>query len=328
MNLSTLELSAKPDPLAARALRHELNCVLLQDLRKFCGVATKSLPSVSQTALFMLDHIRPELRLAPFLYAIHQDLRAALVSQDRKAVLIQLDYLVLAVQANEQHSENLQIRPFDDILPVDQVMAQTIVESDEAGQLLERPPRALDPAIVGPAISDTRAALACLADADPELFGETSELVSDIVLADDGPQGMTTLRCFGQIQIRRPPDQGSSEAVTYLTENIAHETSHLALFAMMNVDPMLHNAHVGTYTSPLRSDPRPLYGIFHATFVLARLTRLYGLLARQGSAGAPAQRDEQRRRFRDGYQTLIRHADFTDAGRRVLEQCAELADSA
>jgi HEXXH motif-containing protein len=328
MNVSTTELAAAPDPCAARALRHELNQVLVRDLRKFCTVAGKSLPDTARTAIKTLEQIDPQRRLSPFLFAVHQDLRAALLAQNRVAALAQLDQLILTVQAGEQHNEKLRIRPFDGINPVDSIMAKTIVESDEDGQLTERPPRSIDPASAESAIADTETALARLADVDPEISGEVGELVSEIVLADSGPQGMTTLRCFGCAQIRRPPEAGSAMAVGYLMESITHETSHLKMFAMMNVDPMLHNPHDGRYTSPLRSDPRPLYGIFQATFVLARLTRLYGRLALLGAADAPAQRAEQRGRFQDGYQTLQRHAEFTAAGRRVMDQCVELVDEA
>ncbi len=58
----------------------------------------------------------------------------------------------------------------------------------------------------------------------------------------------------------------------YFLDHITHETSHLVLHTLMNVDPLITNGHAQRFDAPIRPDPRPLYGIYHATFVLSRIT--------------------------------------------------------
>jgi HEXXH motif-containing protein len=320
-------LSAQPDPKTARALRHTLNATLVKDLRKFCGVAAGALPQAARSAQLAVEQIDPERRLAPFLFGLHQDLRAALVAQDRAAVLSLLDQLVLLVQSGEHHCGARTLRSREQTA-VDRVVAGVVAvsygaEGESYAPLLsvaeEQRTQVLDRAQAGADL---------LAQADPDLSGEADELLSDLVVARGGPEGITSLKFFGCAQIRVPDLESGAAAQLYFTENIVHETSHLTMYAMMNIDPMMANAELGRYTSPLRRDPRPLYGIYHATFVLARLTRLYSRLAAADHApSAPALRDEQRKKFYDGYNTLAANADFTPAGRQVMESCRDLVDS-
>ncbi|HEY0641128.1 MAG TPA: HEXXH motif-containing putative peptide modification protein [Pseudonocardiaceae bacterium] len=324
MTVSVPRFTAAPDPAAALELRRELERVLVADLRTFCTVAQRSLPAAARTALLTVDRIDPARRATPFLYAVHQDLRTALRAQDRAAALVQLDHLVLVGQADELHLDTLRIRPFDGFSPVDEVFTRTIAESDEEGSV--PPPRAVDAAVARAAVLDTERALARLAEVDPDQAGEVAELVAEIVLADGGPLGITTLRCFGTVQLRRPPRTGSPAVVRDLMAAVTQEAAHLALFAMTHADPLLHDAHEGRHASPVGRAPRTPYGILHATFALARLTRLYARLARAGDPEAAARHAEQRRRFHHGYRTLLRHARPTEAGHDVLRRCADLAD--
>ena len=52
---------------------------------------------------------------------------------------------------------------------------------------------------------------------------------------------------------------------------LVHESSHLLLFAFSSQSALTKNAGTERYSSPVRSDPRPIDGIFHACFVTTRV---------------------------------------------------------
>jgi HEXXH motif-containing protein len=333
-------LGAKPDPKTARDLRIALNQVLVRDLRRFCAVAEKALPEASRLALLAVDRVDPAERLNPHLFAIHQDLRAALVAQDKEVVLSLLGSVATIVRDNAQHRPVRLVRNRAGT-GVDHAVSSVIFVSDEEKELIDSPPSPLAPEVFDTFAARAADGFGVLGRADPHLAGEADELMGELILVRGGPQGITSLKFFGGAQIRLPGDPDPARTTVYLAENLAHETSHLMMYAMMNVDPMLHNAELGRYGSPLRTDLRPLYGIFHATFVLARLTRLYGRLADESRRGFAADdvlgrtlegidvaalREKQRSLFFDGYRVLEDNGKFTDTGRRILDECRAMVD--
>lgn len=56
-----------------------------------------------------------------------------------------------------------------------------------------------------------------------------------------------------------------------IIDNIIHETAHQYIFLLSTLDPLCLNDPADLYTSPLREDPRPIMGNFHALFVISRL---------------------------------------------------------
>ncbi len=62
---------------------------------------------------------------------------------------------------------------------------------------------------------------------------------------------------------------------------LLHETAHQLLFGLSLDQPVVENDVEERYASPLRPDPRPMDGIFHATFVCARMR--YGYVRLDGS---------------------------------------------
>ena len=77
--------------------------------------------------------------------------------------------------------------------------------------------------------------------------------------------------------------------------------------------------------SPLRQDPRPLEGIYHATYVSARMHRSLQRLV-QSRVLSPDQQAQARKSmenhacaFVSGMETLDQHADFTATGRAIIE---------
>ncbi|MGH3904507.1 MAG: aKG-HExxH-type peptide beta-hydroxylase [Pseudonocardiaceae bacterium] len=105
-----------------------------------------------------------------------------------------------------------------------------------------------------------------LAELDPELHAEFETVVGALRLfRGRAARGITSVRCFGLVFLRLPdPGPEAEESLMYFLDHITHETSHLVLHTLMNVDPLITNGHAQRFDAPIRPDPRPLYGIYHA----------------------------------------------------------------
>lgn len=134
---------------------------------------------------------------------------------------------------------------------------------------------------------------------------------------------------MGKILLRVPdPGLEVEEPITYFLDHITHETSHGVLHAIMTTDPLILNGFTGRFSAPIRFDPRPLYGIYHATFVLSRIARVLNSWA--GHVNRPLVdewRDLAVTRFYKGHRTISEHGELTPAGQAVLDSCKTMVDA-
>jgi len=118
-----------------------------------------------------------------------------------------------------------------------------------------------------------------------------------------------------------------------MVELLAHESAHLMLFAFSHSEALVSNDAEGLYESPLRSDPRPMDGIFHATWVSARMHWAVAEMVKT-DALSEAQRREaiaanqrNRQQFLDGYAVIEQHAKLTETGRSVMAAAKQYMQS-
>ena len=108
----------------------------------------------------------------------------------------------------------------------------------------------------------------------PRTYGEFSELVDQIVLCagtnvatnEDFLAG-STFTLWGALFINPSVER----TVRSLVETLAHEASHTFLFGLQVSDGLVLNPDEERFASPLRVDPRPMDGVYHATYVSARM---------------------------------------------------------
>jgi HEXXH motif-containing protein len=117
-------------------------------------------------------------------------------------------------------------------------------------------------------------AFALMDQGDPGLAAEIRALVLEIILAaaTENPKTMTfdgasAFMLWGAIMINANRRDGAVGMVQML----AHESAHDLLFGLCATEPLVENAPDELFLSPLRIDPRPMEGIYHATFVTARM---------------------------------------------------------
>lgn len=165
-----------------------------------------------------------------------------------------------------------------------------------------------------------------LETADPALAAEIGHLINEVVFATDqqgaglGFGGATSFYAWGAVFLnpRRHP------SVVSMVGGLVHEAAHALLFGLSAGEAVVENDTSERYASPLRADKRPMEGIFHATFVSARMCyamdRLLASDVLQPSQRQEAidARDQSCRSFRTGHRVVNDHARPTDIGRSAM----------
>ena len=170
-------------------------------------------------------------------------------------------------------------------------------------------------------------AMSLMERALPELAQEFHALVCEVVLAAgqsaDGNSsfdGASSFLLWGALFVN---PIGEHTPVS-LIETLAHESAHSLLFGLSIDEPLVLNPDSERFKSPLRVDPRPMDGIYHATFVVARMhfamSQLLasGLLDSAGIEQANSALERSRRAFSDGYKTVEEHGRLTKRGDGII----------
>ncbi len=160
----------------------------------------------------------------------------------------------------------------------------------------------------------------------PALAAEIQTLVAQTVLVGNAPEaslrfdGGSSYMLWGALLINAD-EQRSPVA---MLELLAHESAHLLLYAAAHAEPLVANPEEERYPSPLREDPRPMDGIYHATWVSARMAWAMHQLAVHPNTPA-AQAEEARSalasdlsHFRAGHAVVQAHGRLTPTGRSVM----------
>jgi HEXXH motif-containing protein len=172
-----------------------------------------------------------------------------------------------------------------------------------------------------------------LRDAVPELHAEIRTIVRDIVLSrSDGTSpviysGASSLALWGAMTIN--PETQAEWPQIY--RHVVHEAGHNLLFAIAREQPLVADDPGARYASPVRPDPRPMDGIFHAAFVSAREAYAFDALLCRHEVADCLSKMEQRAledllkpsvlAFWDCAGILRAEAQLTELGRAVLADC-------
>ena len=175
--------------------------------------------------------------------------------------------------------------------------------------------------------ADIEAGLAVLKRADPAFYREVQSLIRMIVLGAPGSDdpadkfnGASTFFLWGASLLNADLRRSSISIIDLLV----HESSHVLLFGISADGALTENSGSERYDSPLRTDKRPIDGIFHACFVATRVHLAMGRVLESGVlTQAEANIAVERARYngeaaRSGIDELERHARLTELGASVL----------
>lgn len=172
-----------------------------------------------------------------------------------------------------------------------------------------------------------RAAQDLIRDVDDDLWQEVRQITEYLVLLDGNDfVGGSDIVLFGASFLRLDPRWS---ALCY-ADHIIHEGAHQLLHATQEITPLLLNRDKMGQASPIRRDPRPLYGTFHATFVFLRLSMfMHRVVTRNKSA--PLHGEARMRLHRhllgllQGLQIIEDNAELSAAGRVAVDAWTDSA---
>ena len=169
----------------------------------------------------------------------------------------------------------------------------------------------------------------------PELAAEIQALISQVLIAvgkhdvDAEFDGGSSYSLWGALFL----NASSHNNDIAMVEVITHETAHCLLNGLSIEESLVLNPDDEYFPSPLRSDLRPMDGIYHATFVSARMHWAMSRLIESGQLDAhECETAEQARiadqkNFNAGYESIATHALLTATGEQVIANAKKYMDA-
>lgn len=304
-------------------LDQEMREDLAGSLERIAGRAAAVLPRDVDIEAACRD-IRAH-RVRPGVFAAYYELIHALQTEafDRAARL----WRDLAAGASE--AVRLECRPYDPLhLAEDAERFQRLFAMSWRTPAMFAPP---DEAGWRRFRANVDSSLTLLSAVAPVWRAEVESLIARIfgALPPEGDDrrfaGASSFMVWGAVflNVRRNDDR------LRVLAGLVHEATHQMLFGLSRRRPLTENPSGQRYASPLRRDPRPMDGVYHATYVSGRLRLLYDLLSRHDGLDSAErmtvveQIDRQKRRFSEGYAVVSSEGRLSPLGRELMEAAAD-----
>ncbi|MBL1264247.1 aKG-HExxH-type peptide beta-hydroxylase [Candidatus Methylomicrobium oryzae] len=218
----------------------------------------------------------------------------------------------------------LKIVTLDQIVPPSKLARyQRLMDTDSETPFHIMPPQ---PDEAGKPVERFRAAFERLQKAVPALAEEFEAIIREVILVVGDKSngydfaGGSCYLLWGALFINA--EQHATDVA--MIEAMAHESAHSLLFGFTIEEPLVENQGDERYTSPLRDDPRPMDGIYHATFVSARMhwamSRLLesNRLSSEEISLVVASREADRRSFWNGFETVRQYGKLSETGNKLM----------
>lgn len=316
-------LAFPPDPARGAALYAEVKDRLGDTFRQLAD-ASRSVAKIDEDGFAdFLEEFGRTRRISPHFFALYFDMLDAISHDD----IDRVSALFTALGEVEDCSSDVAIRNLTD----DHLGAGNAARYKRWADADPENPLRLNP------LSDeefgcisriAREAFALLDAGAPEVSGEIRALLEEVVFAkgDLGEKmtfhGISSFCLWGAIFMNA---EGHKTALEVL-QTLVHESSHMHLFGVALDSPLVLNDDDERHKSPLRLDPRPMDGIYHAVYVSARmhyaLTRLLesGVLSAANEEEARAACVAHVKAFREGLATVEAEGKLTKLGQDLLFQ--------
>lgn len=310
------EVDFYPNVAQAVSLNREMQSMLIDSL-DYLSQFIVPRPELTEWS----DRLRCGGQLRPAGFAAYYDLVTALQADDSVGARKAFQTVLQSAQPKTQPAI-LRLGPAYDEKTVERF--QRYMGNGLTGASGISP---VSQAIAAPYEETLRSALDWIAVSDPDFSAEFKELISEIILVTpDGTsqnefEGGSSFRLWGALFLNAECEFTTAELVT----SLAHEEGHTVLFGLSRNEMLVENPDSELFWSPIRQSERPLEGIFHATFVSARMIRI--LLKLRASNTIPeadkrqaaAQLEETSRIYKEGAQIIRQNARMTMTGQAVMD---------
>lgn len=319
-----------PDAAHAARCDRAMHAGLADSLRQICEASAGKVPFDRAAIERLIGEIESGRRMPPNTFAIYYELVPALLEG-------RLD------EARALFAELARQRPVEATLRMLALGEPAMADREERYLRLMNDDRAYTYEFLSPSAADLAAfkrqfasVMDLLQQAVPELVAELQALISELVLVV-GPKdakvhfdGGSSYQLWGALFLNAVRHTTRIDVI----DSLAHESAHSRLFGLCTEEAPVTNSDDELHPSPLRVERRPMDGVYHATFVSARMhwamSRLIasGLLSEEERALAVKARDDDKRNFDKGYDTVAAHARLTNTGRIALDAALDYMRSA
>lgn len=320
--LSPAQLAFPCDPERGRLLYDAVKDRLVESFRQIAA-ASVSIAEIDEARFSaFLNSTARSRKISPRFFAIYYEILVAADEDDVDAVSTLFAQLVSEDAVDSVPSYNLTDA---DLGPGNSARYARWADTDPEYPISLLP---LNSAEFGRIASVTRDAFGLMDIGAPEVSGEIRSLLAEVVFATGGVgdnlmfHGISSFYLWGTVILNAEGHKTTLDVV----QTLAHESSHMHLFAVALDSPLVRNPEDERYHSPLRVDPRPMDGIYHATYVTARmhyvLTRLIvsGALTVAQLEEAKAACANHVKSFREGYESVSSQGVLTDLGRDLMSR--------
>ena len=306
-----------PDPARARSLDRTMHAELGRSLEHVADAS----PGIDARPLRALAaRLEAGLAVSPSVFGTYYELVSALLAEDAPRAALHAAALADVAPA----SPSLEVVALGDAALGATSGLYARKMSEDGSGLMFLPP---DAAVAAAFRTRLDAGLALLDRALPALAGEIRAIVHQVVIAAGDPasrlqfDGGSHFQLWGALFLN---GQFHPDTVA-VAEVLAHESAHSLLFGFCTQEALVENADDERYPSPLREDLRPMDGIYHATFVSARMHWAMSALAASGALG-PAEAEAARAaakadllNFDAGHGVVRAHGRLTATGAALME---------
>lgn len=309
----------------ARECRTAINRQLTNDLDRCLVAASKPLAVEVQAATETVRRVVVEERVCPELFLWQQALLQAIREPNVASAKTCLEALRDVAAPSQADDAAISLRSITRGTAMTRALEEISLQELFTDGVLTKPGLTVAEIRFEEAEEDrfrkwVDEAFELAALASPEISAEVRTLISEVQYYDGPGPSLSSTRTFGTVFMALPPEDYTP--VHYVLEHLTHEASHHMLFAMMAVDPLIaEDSDEARFMSPVRPDPRPLYGIFHQAFVVARLVALWRALLEEGEGWALDKLRFDTGRFDGTIPVLDQHATLTEAGQALLDSC-------
>ncbi|MEO6269956.1 MAG: HEXXH motif-containing putative peptide modification protein [Lautropia sp.] len=316
----TVHLGFAPDAVRARAVDRRMYTDLAASLRHVTGACGGRLPYDREAMTDVIASLEGGTRCTPETFASYYDLVSVLIDGDDAAAVRIFNDLTSKQHGLAADRVLAPLQPLDACARSARYHRMMVGDSDSLGMQ----PVAAE---IAAGFSDRfDRGMALMRSAVPDLAGEVDAIVHVVVpVASDRSKNMqidggSHFQLWGALFLNADfhPDDVA------MLEVIAHESAHSLLFGLCHDEMLVENDDDEHYASPLRTDLRPMDGIYHATFVSARMHWAMSRLLESGAADAhraaiATAREADRRNFEAGESVVARHGQLTRLGREVMD---------
>ncbi len=322
LNKSLVYLSeALPVKGRAFSLRVSFNLSLRDSLKYLLEVCK----AVTSTELFLLANqklasLNIEEKISGFLSAIHADLFNAIEKEN----INEINEIVFKLTEYNFHIKEITYTNISTLNNYYYLLFKKISSQEIIEDIIFFPLSLQDYACIKKA---TQRGFKVLEYLTPNFFEESQELIGEILILNT--QGIKQGSSADLLGIIYKSYLHKWKKLTDIIDFLIHEQSHLYVYLLNNIDPIVLNP-TDLHTSPLRKEKRPLMGVYHATFVLARV---YHVLTKALDLNEiPAEEkdyckellDYYQKRFKVGLEVLKTHAKMTPLGEGLILSASKL----